>query len=198
MKRITILGGIAFFFVLLVVTSALGIIASMLTSAEHPGLLVQLLMQITLMAVTYPFLVGFLMLGIRQAADLPISFETPFSYLGHAVPVVLAAIMLTVLTTIGFMLLVIPGIYLSVAYLFALPLVVEKGLEPWAALETSRRAVTTHWFSIFAVVIVFSILLLAGVMTIVGWIWTLPLWYAGYGVLYREIFGVEPATGSAT
>ena len=34
------------------------------------------------------------------------------------------------------------------AYLLAIPLVVERGLSPWQALEASRKAITQHWFKV--------------------------------------------------
>lgn len=49
-------------------------------------------------------------------------------------------------TSAGYLLLIIPGIYLQVSWCFALFLVVDKGLEPWAALEASRKAVAKQWF----------------------------------------------------
>jgi uncharacterized membrane protein len=195
-KRITIVAGLAVFGVVLVAGALLTLLVTRVTGVEHPGLAAQLIMQLGLMTVVYPFLVGFLMLGIRRAAELPVRFGTPFSYLGSAVPVIVTAILMSFLTTLGLFLLVVPGVYLSVAYLFSLPLVVDKGLGPWAAMEASRKAVTAHWFKLFAVFILFGILVLLGLLSVVGWIWTVPLWYAGYGVLYRVIFGVDEV-GSA-
>lgn len=51
-----------------------------------------------------------------------------------------------IVTSAGYLLLIIPGIYLQVIWCFALFLVVDKGLEPWAALEASRKAVAKNWF----------------------------------------------------
>jgi hypothetical protein len=45
---------------------------------------------------------------------------------------------------------VVPGIYLQIAWLFSLPLVADRGLGFWEALEASRRAATRHWFKLFA------------------------------------------------
>ena len=53
---------------------------------------------------------------------------------------------MTLMIIIGFILLVIPGIYLSFAYMFSLPLMIEKDLTAWQALEVSRKAVTRIWF----------------------------------------------------
>jgi hypothetical protein len=47
----------------------------------------------------------------------------------------------------------IPGVYLQVAWIFGLPLVADRGMGFWEALGSSRRAVTGHWFKIFALLI---------------------------------------------
>jgi len=46
--------------------------------------------------------------------------------------------------------LILPGIYLFVAWLFSVPLVADRGLEFWSAMELSRRTVTRVWFQVFA------------------------------------------------
>lgn len=59
------------------------------------------------------------------------------------------------LTEIGLMCCcVVPGIYLHVAWLLSLPLVADRGLGFWDALETSRRVATQQWFKMFALFIV--------------------------------------------
>jgi hypothetical protein len=50
--------------------------------------------------------------------------------------------------------LIVPGIYLFVAWLFSVPLVADKRLEFWSAMELSRRVVTRVWFEIFALFLV--------------------------------------------
>lgn len=58
-------------------------------------------------------------------------------------------------------------IYLTVAWIFALPLVVDKQLKFWAAMKLSRRVISMHWWKIFSIlflfgVITFAYLLLSG------------------------------------
>src|SRR5215472_13482138 len=50
--------------------------------------------------------------------------------------------------------LILPGIYLIVAWVFGMPLVIDKGLEFWAAMELSRKMVTRVWFEILALLLV--------------------------------------------
>ena len=49
--------------------------------------------------------------------------------------------------------LVLPGLYLFVAWMFSVPLVADKRLEFWSAMELSRKVVTRVWFETFGLVI---------------------------------------------
>jgi hypothetical protein len=68
---------------------------------------------------------------------------------------VLVGVVIWVLTAIGFYCLCfLPGIYLMVAWIFAVPLVADKRLEFWSAMELSRKVVTRVWFPIFLLLII--------------------------------------------
>lgn len=191
-KLIFGLGGLLVFGAMLVITLILSwLIPGLHEAATVTGGLQQLLGKLIVSAMIYPFFVGFMMLGVRRAADLPIEFQMAFSYLGIAPQIIVAALIMTALASLGFLLFFLPGVYLTVAYVFALPLIAEKGLTPWVALETSRKAVTTHWFKIAGVLLLFSLILVISGFTIVGLIWTIPLYIIGIGILYRIIFGIE-------
>ncbi|NDM57784.1 hypothetical protein, partial [Klebsiella pneumoniae] len=82
------------------------------------------------------FFTGLTMIGIRRAADQPATFNEMFNYFGMLVPLLLTGLLMMLMVYVGFFLLIIPGLYLSVAYMLALPLVAERGLTPWQALET--------------------------------------------------------------
>jgi uncharacterized membrane protein len=88
---------------------------------------------------------------------------------------------------------VVPGIYLSVAYILAIPLVVERGLSPWQALEASRKAISQHWFKVFGLFLLLGVLMSLSMIPFgIGLLWTIPLMVVSLGVLYRTIFGVRP------
>lgn len=144
-------------------------------------------------AMVYPFLAGINMVGIRRAADQPVRFGEMFSHFGRFIPIVITSLLMTLFIVIGYFLFVIPGIYLSVAYMLAVPLVVERGLSPWQALETSRKAIGQHWFKVFGLLIIFGVLMSLSVFTLfIGLLWLIPLMVVSIGVLYRIIFGVLP------
>ncbi|MEN0106471.1 MAG: hypothetical protein AAGC84_08605 [Pseudomonas sp.] len=143
-------------------------------------------------AIAYPFLAGINMVGIRAAAGQPVRFGEVFSHFGRAEQVILTALLMLPLIVVGYLLLVLPGIYLSVAYVLAIPLVVERGLSPWQALETSRKAITQHWFKVFGLLLLLGLVLVLSVIPLgIGLLWTIPLMVVAMGVLYRTIFGVR-------
>lgn len=66
----------------------------------------------------------------------------------------LAGFLSWLLAKIGFCFCILPWIYLSVAWVFSVPLVADKRLEFWAAMELSRKVVTKVWFEMCALIIV--------------------------------------------
>jgi len=67
----------------------------------------------------------------------------------------LAGFLSALLSYLGlFCCLILPGIYLFIAWTFSVPLVADKGLEFWSAMELSRKVVTRVWFEIFGLVVV--------------------------------------------
>lgn len=70
-----------------------------------------------------------------------------------AMPLMTTGMLSLILIQLGTIACVLPGIYLLIAWVFSLPLVADRGLGFWGALETSRRAATRHWFKIFALFI---------------------------------------------
>lgn len=94
------------------------------------------------------------------------------------------------LLAVGVLLALVPVFYLSVCYAFAMPLVVDRRMQFWPALETSRRVVARHWFAIFAYSFVVGLLSLLGLLAcIVGVIFTLPMCFCMFVVAYDNIFG---------
>jgi len=102
----------------------------------------------------------------------------------------MAGILCGVLVSIGMMFLILPGIYLAVSYIFTFPLIADKKLEFWAAMELSRRVVTKHWFSALGLIIVAGLVAALGVLALViGLLVTAPIAGASLAVAYEELFG---------
>lgn len=144
--------------------------------------------------VLLPIWVGVEILGIRRSADVPIQLGSIMNYFSYAFRLLFTYLLMAVMIFIGLFLLVLPGIYLSVAYLFALPLVVEKGLSPWEAMEVSRKVITKRWFRMFFFSILIWIIVSISFALIIGWIWAIPMAIIAYGIAYRNMFGIRDET----
>ena len=155
------------------------------------GSLVLVVHDIALGALAPVLFLGLIAMGIRRAGGLRVGFDTTFGSFGLAAPAFLAGLLSTVLTSIG-MILVLPGIYLAIAYCMTMPLIVDRNLSPWDALETSRKAVGKRWFQYFG--LLFMVGLLVGLSAIplgIGLIWTAPWAVNVVGVAYRRTFGIS-------
>lgn len=141
-----------------------------------------------------PLLAGWWMLSVKLAVRAPTQATDIFSYFSKMLPLVGTMLLFYLMIIIGTCFFVLPGIYLSIAYTLALPLVVEKNLSPWQALEASRKAVTHHWFGVFGLYIVMGlIIMLSTIPLFIGLIWTIPMMALTSGILYRNVFGYQGA-----
>jgi hypothetical protein len=147
------------------------------------------------------WVVGFVMLGgldymflrrIRgetvQIGDVFAGFNIAFLHLA------LAGLVKGLLTCLGLILCILPGIYLAVGYVFALPLVIDKKMEFWPAMEVSRQVVHHHWWSMLGLVIVLAVLACAGFLVcFVGALVSIPVASASFMYVYEDLFGQKAA-----
>jgi hypothetical protein len=147
--------------------------------------------QLTFSVASYPFMAGLMLIGIRHSVGLPVDFKTAFSCFGYILPIVIASFMVSILSGLGFLLFILPGIYLSLAYLLVIPLIIDKEMGPWQAMEASRKAIHGRWFKVFGLYLLMSAICLLSVIPMgLGLIWTVPMFIMVGGILYREVFGV--------
>lgn len=163
-----------------------------------PHLLSMFIQQVVIAAVIYPCVAGVVTLGLRRAAGLPVAIADATPDTALLVPVVTLGVLVSLATTIGFMFLVIPGVYLSVALMFALPLLLDRKLGAVAAMETSIRMVNRRWFKYFGFCVVIGLLIALSAVTVIGLIWTLPFSVIAVSIVYRHAFGITLETASAT
>jgi len=106
-------------------------------------------------------------------------------------PLMLLSLVAQLLAGVGFLLCILPGIYLTVCWFgFAPLLVMDKKLDFWPAMELSRKVVTKHWWSFLCLGIVNFLILLAGLFACcVGVFVAMPIVAATWVYAYVDIFG---------
>ena len=148
--------------------------------------------------------VGFLFRGIfygglfayylKTIRGKPTEFGDIFSGFQIAfVPLLLATLVSQLLITASILLLILPGIYLAVAYAFIFLLIVDKRLEFWAAMEVSRRVITAQWWRMLGLLILGSIIGLLGVVgLVIGIFITIPIYYGAIAYAYEDLCNPPP------
>lgn len=87
----------------------------------------------------------------------------------------------------------IPVIYLSVSWMYAIILVMDKRLDFWQAMEMSRQKTGQHWFMNFALVLTGTVLSIVGILCcFVGVLVTVPVFIAAFVYAYEDMFGPGP------
>ncbi|WP_419833872.1 hypothetical protein [Endozoicomonas atrinae] len=178
-----------------------GIVILLAIAAAIPALIVpegvflEIIIQLAMMAITTPLWAGVYMIGLRRSVNAPIRAGQVLDYFSVTLPLFGLYLLMSILILIGFILLILPGIYLSIAYMLAIPLVADKKMGIWEALETSRKAVTKRWFSVFGLTLLIMLINAIAMIPLgLGLIWTVPMSTIAFGILYRNIFGCSQQT----
>jgi len=124
-----------------------------------------------------------------------VGFGAAFSGFGPAIgQLVILGLVTSVLSLLAFCFCVLPGIYLSIAWAFAIPLVIDRGMNFWDALELSRKVVSKHWFLVFAFLLVIGLVTACGIIgCCVGIFVTIPIGWVALMYAYEDIFGRRAA-----
>jgi serine/threonine protein kinase len=146
-----------------------------------------------------PLVAGVQLYFLHKIRSRRATIETAFSgFTQRYLHLFLAGFVTTTLTTLGYFLFILPGIYLTIAWTFTLALVIDKQLHFWTAMELSRKAVTKHWWKFFGFALVLTLFKLAGLVAfLVGFFVTLPVAVAALMYAYEDLFGV-PDSAAAT
>jgi membrane-anchored glycerophosphoryl diester phosphodiesterase (GDPDase) len=151
--------------------------------------------QVVAISATMPMIAGVTIMGIRHAQGKTVSSGTVFSYFHRILGAMLWYLLMTLMIILGYILLIIPGIYLSFAYMFSLPLMIEKDMTAWQALEVSRKAVTRIWFRATGFLLLAVLLVTLGAIPLgIPLIWIVPWTALAYSMVYFKLFGAEAQT----
>jgi len=107
---------------------------------------------------------------------------------------IIAGLLISALTALGCLLCILPGIYLAVGYVFALPLAIDKKMDFWPAMEVSRQVVHEQWWSMFLLALVLVLIVCAGALVcVVGLVIAIPVASAALMYVYEDMFGPRAA-----
>ncbi len=185
------------------IVAAIAVNAVFAFAAPDPELLIQqgrmsegmiwaIIPSLITIPILYPILAGIILMGVHRSVDADINATSVFSHYGKVIPLTILTIVMSILIMLGFMLLVLPGLYLAVAYMMAMTLMIDRDMGVWESMEASRKAISKHWFKVFFLYLLLSLLMMVAALPfLIGLIWVLPLASIMHGVMYKYMFGVE-------
>lgn len=131
---------------------------------------------------------GFFLVANRISRGVEVSFANyldGFSYWGI---LIVTSFISGILTFFGILALVIPGIYLAVAFMFGIPFALFSGMDFWTSLEFSRKLITMNWWKFFGFLIVLIGLNILGFLFFfVGLLVTIPVSYFAIYSIFEEL-----------
>ncbi len=144
-----------------------------------------------------PLYAGFYLVANRISRGESVIYPDFFAGFNYWLITVGISLVSQVLTVLGLFLFVIPGIYLLVAYMLAVPMGIFGGLDLWTAMEASRRLVTRFWWKFFALLLLLILYnglgaLLLGLGILITFPMTFLVIYVIFEELTAEIFSEEP------
>jgi len=112
---------------------------------------------------------------------------------------VIANLVVTVIVSIGFVLLIIPGIFLAVRLCFVPYIVADEGAGPFQALSESWNRTSGHFWTLFGAGLLAIVCVIIGfILLVIGSIPALMLVYLAFAALYDSITARSAGITTAT
>ncbi len=143
-----------------------------------------------------PLMGGLYFHFLKKIRGAAVVLQTAFSGFTKAfLQLLLTSLVGGILLGLAFLCLILPGIYLLVAWKFALPLVIDQGFDFWTALKLSRTVIARHWWKFWGFLIILFLVNVAGFLCLgVGVFVTFPITVAALMFAYEDIFrGIQLA-----
>lgn len=152
----------------------------------------QLSLELLMTVILAPLWTGVSMAAIASLRGQSPNFRYIISFYRYLPVLALASALVSILTSIGMLLLFIPGIYLFMSSIFTLPLIIEKNISPLKALILSIKVSNKHLVKLTIIFVIFLLLFVLVIFSFgFAYIWIGPLYFNVKAVLYQNWFCEE-------
>ena len=138
--------------------------------------------------VSPPLTAGFFLVANRISRGVEVQFSNYFDGFSYWGILIVTSLVSGILTFFGILALILPGIYLAVAFMFAIPFALYSGTDFWISLELSLKLITKNWWKFFGFVIVLFVFNILGFLCFfVGLLVTIPVSYFAIYAVFEEL-----------
>ncbi|GAB2498605.1 DUF2189 domain-containing protein [Algoriphagus taiwanensis] len=137
--------------------------------------------------ISPPLTGGFFLVANQLSRGLEVRLSDYFNGFSYWGILIVTSLVSGILTFLGIIALILPGIYLGVAFVFGIPFALFSGMDFWNSLELSRKLITRNWWKFFGFILVLiGINILGLLFFLVGVLVTLPVsYFAIYSVFEK-------------
>ena len=140
-------------------------------------------------AIMVPLTAGVGLSCLQRLRGGDFVFQDFFQGFHQFVQLALYGLVTNIAIMVGMILLIVPGIYLIVAYFFGWLLVADKRIDFWRAMEVSRVVAHRRWFSLFGFVLILVVINVIGAIPLgLGLLITVPWTICASAKAYHEVF----------
>jgi uncharacterized membrane protein len=138
---------------------------------------------------------GFQIFCMKKLLGRRAEFADLFTGFNFFVPTLVASLIIGLLTCVGLIFCIIPGLVVAAACQFTYLFIVDKRMDFWPAMQASHEVVKQDYFGFTMFLIALGLLNFAGVICcVVGLLVTIPVTLAAVTVAYKEIVGFDQRT----
>ena len=138
-----------------------------------------------------PVITGYYILAHLTGKDRKADLADFFRSFDKFVPLLILQLAMTLIITLGLFILIIPGIYFAVSYLFAHFFVWFYDAEPLEALKLSRKMVGGNFGQILLLCLILAGINMLGILAFgVGILLTIPFSYCVLLAAFDDIIGI--------
>ncbi|MCK5137673.1 MAG: hypothetical protein KAR19_17945 [Bacteroidales bacterium] len=138
-----------------------------------------------------PLITGYYIAAHRIKHNRPVELPDFFKSFDRFVPLLILNLLMTLVIFLGLILLIIPGIYFAINYLFAHFFVWFYDVDPTEAIRLSRKMVSGNFGQILLLCLVLGGINFLGMLAFgVGILLTLPLSYCVVYAAFDDIIGI--------
>ncbi len=125
---------------------------------------------------------------IQAVRNQELDFKDLLAGFRNYLNVVLAHLLVTALVGIALIALILPGIFVACRLVFVSYLVIDKGMEPIEAVETSWKMTKNHYWKVLALALTSLLIGLGGLLLLVVGLIPALIWIkASFASLYEAI-----------
>jgi uncharacterized membrane protein len=140
-----------------------------------------------------PLMAGFHLAFMRKLVRGTVDIGDLFKGFNFFVPALIASLAIHVITFVGFLFCIIPGLVLAAMYMFTFLFIIDKRMDFWEAMKASHEIVRNDYVGFTLFLITGGLVTLLGLLClVVGIFIAIPVVVAAITVAYKEIVGFEP------